>query len=102
MRDPNELAWASESGVSDYSTGDVFYLSLDRDKGSYLKVELTSNGTLVGSGDGAYIYALATFTEVGNVANVQTAGDYFKISEVIPSDLQIEIPYTDILGRRGY
>lgn len=96
--DPNELAWASESGVSDYSTGDVFYLSLDRDKGSYLKVELTSNGTLVGSGDGAYIYALATFTEVGNVANVQTAGDYFKISEVIPSDLQIEIPYTDILG----
>ena len=96
--DPNELAWAAESNASDYVTGDIFYLSLDRDKGSYLKIELTGDGVKTGSGDGAYIYALATFTEVGNVANVATAGDYFKISEVIPSSLQIEIPYTDILG----
>ena len=96
--DPNELAWATESSASDYTTGDIFYLSLDRDKGSYLKVELTGNGVETGSGDGAYIYALATFTETGNVANVTVAGDYFKISEEIPSSLQIEIPYTDILG----
>ena len=73
--DPNQLAWAAESNASDYTTGDIFYLSLDRDKGSYLKVELTGNGVKTGTGDGAYIYALATFTEVGNVANVATAGD---------------------------
>ena len=97
--DPNELQWADPSVATDYTSGSIIYASLDRDKGSYLEMTLTSNGTLVGSGnDGGYIWASATWTEVGNIANVQDAGDYFKLGIDKPSDLQIEIPYSDILG----
>ena len=96
--DPNHLVWAPVPAASDYSSGDVLYASLDRDKGSYLTITLTSATTLVGTGDAAYLWATASWIETGNIANVATAGDYFKLAREVPSDLQIEIPYTDVLG----
>ena len=96
--DPNNLQWDVVPNAADYSTGDIFYASLDRDKGSHLKITLTSDGTLVGAGDTAYVWATATWQEVGDIANVNEAGNYFRISQEEPSALKIELPYTDILG----
>ena len=96
--DPNDLQWDIAPAASNYSSGDIFYLSLDGDTSAHLKVTLTSDGTLVGTGDGAYVYAQASWTETGNIADVVDYGDYFRIGREVPSRLQIEIPYTDILG----
>ena len=96
--DPNELVWAPVPTAADYASGDVIYASLDRDKGSHLQVTLTSDMTLVGTGDAAYIWATASWVEVGNIANVQTAGDYFKLAAEEPTGLKVEIPATDVLG----
>ena len=100
--DPNTLVWAPVPTANDYSNGDVIYASLDRDKGSHLKITLTSDMTLVGTGDAAYIWATASWVEVGDIANVTVAGDYFKLAEYAPSNLQIEIPASDILGLLDY
>ena len=84
--------------ASGYSTGDVIYASIDGDKGSHVAITLTSDGTLVGTGDGAYVYARATWVETGNIADVPVVGDYFRLGRKEPSTLHIELPSTDILG----
>ena len=99
---PDTVAWAPVPSASDYSNGDVIYASLDRDKGSYLRIDILSNPTLVGTGDAAYIWATANWTETGNIANVQDAGDYFKLAAEEPTSLQIEIPASDVLGLIDY
>ena len=96
--DPNNLQWNPASVATDYSSGDVIYASLPRDKGSHLKITLTSGGTLVGTDDAAYIWATADWVEVGNIANVQDAGDYFTLSDFEPSALRVRLPVQDILG----
>ena len=96
--DPNNLQWNTASVASDYSDGDVVYASLARDKGSHLKITLTSGGTLVGTGDAAYIWATADWVEVGNIANVAVAGDYFTLSDFEPSELRVRLPVQDVLG----
>ena len=76
----------------------MIFASLPRDRGSYLKITLTSDGTLVGTGDSAYIWATADWDEVGNIANVADAGDYFTLSDFEPSKLRIRIPVQDVIG----
>ena len=92
------MEWNTANVAADYKTGDVIYASLPRDKGSHLKITLTSDGTLVGTGDGAYIWATATWEEVGNIANVQDAGDYFTLSKFEPSALRVRLPVQDVIG----
>ena len=96
--DPNNLQWNTANVATDYRSGDVIYASLPRDKGSHLKITLTSDGTLVGTGDAAYIWATADWVEVGNIANVQDAGDYFTLSDYEPSALRVRLPVQDIIG----
>ena len=96
--DPNQLEWASISLATDYSTDDVIYASLDSDKGSYLEISLTSGGTLVSTGDAAFIWATASWIETGDIANVTEAGNYFKLAEYIPSALRFRLWWEDILG----
>ena len=96
--DPDNLQWNTPSVAADYSSGDVIFASLPRDRGSYLKITLTSDGTLVGTGDSAYIWATADWDEVGNISNVADAGDYFTLSDFEPSKLRIRIPVQDVIG----
>ena len=96
--DPDHLEWNTPNVATDYTTGQIIYASLPRDKGSHLKITLTSNGTLVGTDDSAYIWATADWTEVGNIANVQDAGDYFTLSQYEPSTLRVRLPVQDIIG----
>ena len=96
--DPNNFQLAEALSVSDYPIGKLLHLSLDRDKGSYLAVTLTATPTLVTSGSTNYLWGTASWVETGNIANVTTAGNYFKISEYIPTDLRLRIPARDITG----
>ena len=72
--------------------------SIDGDKGSHLAITLTSDGTLVGTGTAAYVWATADWVETGDIADVQEYGDYMRIGREVPSTLQVEIPASDILG----
>ena len=96
--DPNELQWAAVPAATDMVSGDVWYASIDADKGPHLKITLTSNGALVGTGDAAYVWATASWVETGSIADVQDFGDYFRLGREEPSTLQVELPYQDILG----
>ena len=96
--DPNNLVWAAVPAATDLASGDIWYASIDGDRGSHLAITITSAGTLVGTGDAAYVWATATWVETGDIADVQDFGDYFRLGEHEPTQLQIEIPATDVLG----
>ena len=97
-RDPNNLQWAPVPSGSEYANGDVLHVTIwDDPNHGHLRVTLTSDLTLVGTGDAAYVWATASWVEVGDVADVQQVGDYFKIAEYQPSDLDLRIPAGDII-----
>ena len=52
-----------------------------------LAITLTSGGTLVGTGDAAYIWATCTWDEIGEIpaSDVVDYGDYFKIAREEPT-----------------
>ena len=58
---------------------------------------LTSGGTKVGSGDGGYIWCLATWDEVNDIPDVVDVGNYMRVSLEEPSELDIRLPASDIL-----
>ena len=80
--------------AADYPTGKVFYIhsQVPYDTKNYMKCTITTAGVLVGEGTAAYIYFYATVDEVETFAN----GDYFRISDLEPSDLDIDIPVSAI------
>ena len=84
--------------ATDLASGQTWYASIDGDKGSHLEISITADGTLVGTGTAAYVYAPATWTETGNIADVADFGDYFRLGLETPSDLPVEIPASDVLG----
>ena len=96
-RDPNQLVWNEANVAADYSNGDVIHISVWNKPNARVKVTLTSNGTLVGNGNAAYIWATATWDEIENIPDVADVGNYFLLSEDVPSKLPIDIPATDIL-----
>ena len=67
-----------------------------------LVITLTGAGTLVGTGNAAYIWAPASWDEVVDVSDVVDNGDYFLIADEQPTQLPIEIPYTDVEGGDGH
>ena len=55
-RDPNNFVAAPASQASDYVSGDVIHLQIWNKPKTTATLTLTSGGTLVGTGDAAYIY----------------------------------------------
>ena len=97
-RDPNNLVWRSADTASDYVSGQVIYASIWNDRSAHVAITLTSDGTLVGTGTGAYIWATATWDEVNDLPDVVDYGDYMLLSQEAPSTLRIEIPASDVIG----
>ena len=62
----------------------------------HVRITLTGDGTLVGTGDAAYVWAPASWVEVGDVGPVDE-GNWWRLSEYEPSDLDIRIPAADII-----
>ena len=88
--DPN--AWPNpymSKSISDFPIGKEIYIhsQIPYNTENYLKLTLQTPGTVVGSGDAAYIWATVLIDEVETFAN----GDYFRISEVQPSDLFLKM-----------
>ena len=96
-RDPNNLQWATEVAASEYPTGTVLYISIWNYPSAHVKVTLTSNAAKVGTGDAAFLWATATWDEVNDIPDVVDYGNYFKIAEYEPTDLDLRIPASDIL-----
>ena len=84
--------------ATDYVSGDIINFSIWDDSEVSMRATLTSGGTLVGTGSAAYIWFTASLDEIKDVSNVTNYGNYFLISDEEPSQLPIEIPYTDVLG----
>ena len=99
-RDPNHFVEAPANIASDYANGDVFYASVWNRPNVRMVITLTSDGTLVGSGDAQYIYATATWDEVVDVSDVVDNGDYFLIAKEEPTKIPIKIPARDVIGEK--
>ena len=82
--------------ADDFPVGKVGYIhsQVPLNKKSYLKYTVTTAGVLVGSGNAAYIYFYATIDEVETFEN----GDYFKFSDIEPSDLDIALDASEIVN----
>ena len=61
-----------------------------------MRITLTAAGTLDGTGDAAYVWAPATWVEVGDVGP-QDEGDWWRLSTFEPSDLDIRLPAGDVI-----
>ena len=72
--------------ASDFESGDILYAHPydPYDSKNYYKMTLTGNGTLVGTGNAAYIYAPVTVDEVGSVDD---QSDGWRITETPPTDI---------------
>ena len=81
--------------AADYPIGTVRHISPwdPYDPDNHLRVTWTSASTVVGTGDAQYLWATVTIVEVGNIQNFS---DYFRISEEVPSGLDVDLPYTAI------
>ena len=94
-----DAAFTPEALVAaDYLSGKVIHISPwhPYDPTGHLQVTLTSNATLVGTGNGQHLWATATWTEVGDFNDVTTVGDYSRWSENTPTQLDIDLPYEAI------
>ena len=82
--------------AADYPVGKVGYIHSQNPyiTKAYLKYTITTAGVLVGTGNAAYIYFYATVDEVETFAN----GDYFRFSEIVPSDLKMALPASAIVN----
>ena len=96
-RDPNQN-FALDDGTQQFNNGDVLYISIWNDKSAHVKVTLTSDATETGSGDAAYRYYTATWDEVNELPDVVDHGDYMQIADYEPTDLDIKIPASDVIG----
>ena len=92
-RNPNNFVAAPASAATDYKSGDVIYASIWNKPDARIAITLTSGGTLVGTGDAAYIWATATWDEIGEIpaSDVVDYGDYFKIAKEEPTQTIIGI-----------
>ena len=63
-----------------------------------MDVTLTSTPAKVGTGDAAFYWATASVDEVNNIPDVAVVGDYFKVADEAPSDLDLRIPVKDVIG----
>ena len=90
--------------AASYSSGDVYYVYIWNKPSARVKVTLTSNGTLVGTGNAAFIWATATWDEIGNIpaSDVVDYGDYFAIGTEEPSEVIEELipPLREFLPTR--
>ena len=96
-KDPNKLAWGPALAAGQFANGQVLYVSVASYKQAHVKVTLTSAGTLVGTGDAAYVWHTATWDEVDEIPDVVDYGNYFLIAAEEPSHLDLRIPATDVL-----
>ena len=72
--------------AADFESGDVLYIHPydPYDADNYYKVTLTSNATLVGTGNAAYLWMSVTVDEVGSVTS---ASDGWRITETPPTSV---------------
>ena len=98
--DPNNpIAYDQAKTAADYPTGSVFYIHSQEpyDTKNYIKCTLTTDGTLVGTGNAAYIWATVSIDEVETFDD----GDWFRLSTEVPSTLNIDIPVSAISNFAG-
>ena len=96
-RDPNKLAWGPVPTAAQYPDGRVIHAYVEgTENPGHVRITLTGDGTLVGTGDAAYVWAPATWVEVGDVGPVDE-GNWWRLSEYAPSDLDIRIPARDVI-----
>ena len=102
-RDPDNLIWDSNAcpPAADYSIGDVIYLS-PWNKAGQATFTLTSAGTQTGTGDGCHTYMVGTLSGASSIIDVADDGDYILLAEQAPTQIPIEIPYSDVLGGDGH
>ena len=98
-RDPNHLVWAPTRLTSaDVPSGTVFHVSIWNDPTKKMTITTSGDSSVTGSGSAQVLNASATVSGVSGITDVADFGDYFLIAEEEPTQLAVEIPYTDILG----
>ena len=87
-------SWTPETLVAaDWPSGRIVHISPWHPflQNGHVKVTLTSGATLVGTGNGQHLWAAASWEVIGSVSG-DTTSDYFRWSEIQPSDIDIELP----------
>lgn len=96
-KDPNKVSWSDALAAVDYPSGRIIHAYVEGSENpGHVRITLTGAGTLVGTGDAAYVWAPASWVEVGDVGPVDE-GDWWRLSEYEPSDLDIRIPARDVI-----
>ena len=94
-----DASWTPETLVAaDWASGKIIHISPwhPYDASGHLKVTLTSDASLVGTGNAQHLWAQATWDEIGNFNDVATVGDYSRWSENTPSQLKFDLPVESI------
>ena len=85
--------------AADYPSGTILHISNwdPYDPDNHIRVTWSSDSTLVGTGDAAYLWATVSIAEVGDVGGWGAShGGYYRLSSEVPSGLDVDLPYTAI------
>ena len=98
-RDPLNLAWDSNTCpvAADYAVGDAIYISSWRTPTNHATFTITSAAVQTGTGNGCYVYMAGTLSGAAAIAPVTDIGDYLLLAEEVPTQVQVEIPFSDVL-----
>ena len=96
-KDPKKVEWGPALSAADYPAGRVIhgYVQGSANPG-HVKITLTHDGALAGSGDQARVWVRATLEEVGDVGPAAN-GNWWQLSEYAPPGLDIRIPAGDVI-----
>ena len=98
-RDPLNLVWDSNTCpvAADYAVGDAIYISSWRTPSNHATFTITSAAVQTGTGNGCYVYMAGTLSGAAAIAPVTAIGDYLLLAEEVPTQVQVEIPFSDVL-----
>ena len=98
-RDPSNFALGTPYNASDFSSGQVYYLSDWDYAGTSATLTLTSGGTVTGTGNARRVYFTAQVVLSGtDLPDVRDDGNYWRFSLEEPTQYKIKIPSTDVLN----
>ena len=98
-RDPLNLAWDSNTCpvAADYAVGDAIYISSWQTPTNHATFTITSAAVQTGTGNGCYVYMAGSLSGAAAIAPVTDIGDYLLLAEEVPTQVQVEIPFSDVL-----
>ena len=97
-KDPNHLVYDEGNAFSSLTGADKLYFSIWNKPSARAVATLLGAPVVKDTGNARYYLAQISLDEVEDISNVTQDGDYMRITDYEPTDIDIRIPVKDVIG----